>query len=501
MANTTTVSPGSLAGSALTSMLVCDDIVPGSEPSYQMCKTIYLYHPIGQRMTEAPIKVAQSIPRKVEIQDCPDEAIAAYNLQWRVDGADSIILNVGTVARIYGISSLAILIDGTRPGDPLDVTQLYDKDISFNVLDPLNTAGSLVLNQDPNSPLFQKHRDIAINGVRYHRSRTVTLMNEHPVYIAYTNSAFGFVGRSVYQRALFPLKSFVQTMVADDMVARKVGLIVAMLKMPGSIIDNVMNAMAGFKRALLKAGANDTVLSISTDEKVESLNLTNLDAPLLAVRKDILDNIAFAADMPAKLLTNDAFAKGFGEGSEDAKLVATYIDGVREWLDPLYRFMDMVIQRRAWSPRFYATIQSRYKEYKNVSYEEAFYRWQNSFHAEWQSILREPESKQVEVAEVKFKALLAATQILIPEMDPQNKATAIQWLAENLNDSRMLFTKQLNLDYKKIQAQATKLDAQEQTEQHESKRLPAPPPFSMRDSVGGDVTQLSEVIKERRISG
>ena len=33
-------------------------------------------------------------------------------------------------------------------------------------------------------------------------------MNQSPIYIEFTNSAFGFVGRSVYQRRLVPDENF-----------------------------------------------------------------------------------------------------------------------------------------------------------------------------------------------------------------------------------------------------------------------------------------------------
>ena len=43
-----------------------------------------------------------------------------------------------------------------------------------------------------------------MQGQQYHPSRARICLNEMPVYLGYTNSAFGYVGRSVYQRALFP---------------------------------------------------------------------------------------------------------------------------------------------------------------------------------------------------------------------------------------------------------------------------------------------------------
>src|SRR6185503_5172640 len=135
--------------------------------------------------------------------------------------------------------------------------------------------GSLVLNQDPNSPDFQKHAAIAVAGQPYHRSRSVTLMNEKPIYISYTTSGFGFVGRSVYQRALFPLKSFIQTMITDDMVTRKAGLLVAKMKQPGSIADNLMAKALGIKRNLLKEASMNNVINIGPDDAIETLDMQN----------------------------------------------------------------------------------------------------------------------------------------------------------------------------------------------------------------------------------
>lgn len=432
---------------------MCEEIVPGAPPSYQICKEIYLYHPLGQKVAETPIKMAQSLGREISVPGGPeDDCLEAFNKQWDDDGADNVICNFSTQARVYGISSFALVEEGVTPGTPLDFKALAKSELAFNVFDPLNTAGSLVLSQDPNAIDFQKHRDISVNGVRYHRSRTVTLMNENPIYIAYTSSSFGFVGRSVYQRALYPLKSYVQTMVADDMVSRKVGLIVASIKMAGSIADALQAFATGFKRTILKIGATDQVISISPDDKVESLNLTNLEGPLLAARKNILENIATAVPLPAKLLNNETFAEGFGEGTEDAKHIAEYIDGIRKWLRPAYVFMDAVIQRRAWNQQFYAAIQKKFPdEYGDMDYETAFYRWQNSFKASWPSLLREPESELVRVDEVKMKTIIAVGQVFIPDMDPGNKATVYKWMADNLNASKRMFDSPLELDWEALE--------------------------------------------------
>ena len=442
--------------------------------------------------------MAQFKPREISIEEGPsEELVDAFDKQWATDGYTKTIRSLATQARVYGLSSTALL-DGSDPGAPLKTDDLADKKISINVLDPLNTSGSLVLNQDPNAIDFQKHGDIAVNGVRYHRSRTVTLMNEQPIYISYTSSAYGFVGRSVYQRALFPLKSFIQTMRADDMIARKVGLIVAIIKMGSSVVNAIMTASANFKRTLLQIGRTDNVISMSEGEDVKSLDLTNIDGPLTVARKDIVENIAAAVPMPALMLNGETFAEGFGEGTEDAHKVASYIDEIREWMRPAYDFFDMVNQRRAWNEGFYKSLQKKYPDqYDGVSYEEAFYSWQNGFKAIWPPLIREPESERVGVEDVKLKALIAAVQVLLPFVtDPGNKVELVRWCEQNFNATETLFSVPLELDYDTM---LEAFETQPVTAEDGTEPVKAPPSFSQHDSAlaawmgAGQVTPLTRV--------
>ncbi len=440
-------------GNALCQLLLAPDIQPGDEISYQTCKALFLYHPLGQKMTSFPVAMAQSQPRKIAIPNSPEEFVRDQFLdQWEKDEADSVIHNVAMHARIYGVSSMALVEKDGKPSDPLDWDNLATTEISFNILDPLNTAGSLVLNQNPNSFDFQKHSGISVNGVPYNRSRTVTLMNGKPIYIAYTNSAFGFVGRSVYQSCFFPLKSYIQTMRTDDLVAVKSGLIIAKIKQAGSIVNKAMKLFTSRKRELLQDAQTGNVLSIDPDEAIESLNLQNIDGAAQMARKDIIQNIATGADMPALWLNQETFVEGFGEGTEDAKNIARFIDRLRMWLRPLYRFMDRVIQKRAWNKDFYAIVQKKFPErYGKMPYEQAFYEWANSFKATWPETIQEPESEQIKVEETKFKALLTAIQTAAPMVDPLNKLRLMQWMQDNFNECVMLFSNPLELDFTELE--------------------------------------------------
>lgn len=458
-ADTNTEGPASLGinggvlGTELSQLLLQDDLIPGAEASYQVCKTILIYHPLGRKMAFTPVKMAMSQAREITVPGAPDEAADAFNAQWKALGLDRAIQNAAGLARVYGVATLVYGSPDSPTNEPIPSEKLPDLPLYFHVFDPLNTSGSLVLNQDPNAPDFQKPVTVSVGGKNYHPSRTCVVMNEDPIYIAFSTSAFGYVGRSVYQRALFPMKSFVQSMLTDDMVTQKAGVLIAKIKQAGSIADRIMTAATGLKRTLLKGARTYNVLSISPDEAIESLNLQNIDGAVKMARDNILKNIATAADMPAQLLNNETMVEGFGEGTEDAKNIAHYIDGVRIELGPIYDFLDPLVMARAWGPEFYLAMQAKHPdEYGEMDYDTAFYKWKNAFKANWPSLLSEPESEAIKTEDVKLKALIAMLEVLMPQLDPDNKATLIAWAADNINEAEKLFTSPLVLDYLALRA-------------------------------------------------
>jgi hypothetical protein len=201
------------------------------------------------------------------------------------------------------------------------------------------------------------------------------------------------------------------------------------------------------KRQLLKEAKTDNVISIGEGESVDTLNMQNLDGAYGIARTNILKNIATAAAMPAKLLENETLVQGFGEGTEDAKNIARYIDREREEMSPIYMWFDKIVQYRAWNEEFYKTIQKEFpEEYKDVEYNQAFYSWVNSFAAEWPSLLTEPDSEKIKVEETKFKAIVAMLETMLPNLDPDNKARLIEWAQDNFNENHMLFQSPLDLD-------------------------------------------------------
>ncbi len=451
-------------GNSLEEIFLTGDIIPGDTVSYNVCKSIFLYHPLGYKMVCGPLQLAMAEGRAVTVPNSPGERVAeAFKQQWDEINADAYIFQTMAMSRVYGIASVALLIDGVQPTEVLDPWSLPDASIAFNIYDPLNTSGSLVLNQQPLSMDFMKVREISVQGSSFHRSRAITVQNEFPVYIAWNPSAFGFVGRSVYQRAFFPLKSYLKTMITDDMIETKVGVIVAKIKQAGSIANAVMKASAAFKRNVVKEAETGNTINITPEEDVVSLNLQNMDGPHALARRNILENVATSADMPIKILAQEAFVEGFGEGTEDARAVARFIDRVRITTTPLYTFFDKICQHRAWSPAFYESMQADFPQtYGGMSYRDAFYRWTNSFHTEWPSVLEEPESELARLEDVKLKAVIALIQVFEPILDSANKLVLYEWAADNIATNKVIFSAPLEFDFEQLSEHLAEKEQQEQ---------------------------------------
>lgn len=494
-------------GSLIRQITQHSDILPGDAPSYEICKALYIAHPLGGKMTEGPIKLALSQERELAIPGGPEEElIRAFQEQWEELDCNGAVLNLKTQSRMYGIATVGCISENTDPTKPLFDEGFWKRPLSFNIWDPLNTSGSLTTSQNPNSPYFQKHSDVVVAGQAYHRTRTRTVYNGISIYIAWTTSAFGYVGRSSYQRAFYPLKSFLNSMITDDLVTLKAGLIVAKMKQPGTIANEYMRQLFGGKRQLLKEAKTGNVLSIDVDEAIETLNMMNIDGAYGMCRNNIIKNIATAEDMPARFLTQESYVEGFGEGTQDAYAVASYIDQLRIEMKDDYKYFDNIVQRRAWNEEeFYPTIQRRFPEkYGNRSYKDAFYTWQKDFKGTWPSLIKEPDSDKVQVDDVRLKAIIAIVQVLSPLLDPDNQARLLTYFEDAINNFEHLFGgAKLVLDMDAAQSHLAELEERSKDTQSvaEMENVMKPPkPFSGHDSaelVTSLVDKLNRLGNER----
>lgn len=441
----------SVLGNSLQALLTSQDITPGDSAGYELCKQLWIHHPLCGKIAEKAVRLALSKPRQITMDCEPKEMlIEAYQKEWEALDATSHIRDVMFLKRVYGAAAIIVGAEGVPTTEPLDPWKLSDLTLYFNQFDPLNLAGSIVTNQDPNAPDFQKPKNmITAAGQPYHPSRSVVVFNGTPIYLSYQSSAFGFTGRSVFQRALYPLRSFIQSMVTDDLVTFKAGLLIAKQKPAGSIVNRLMQTAAGIKRTFLQEGTTGNVLSIDVDEEIESIDLTNTATAMTTARDNIIANIAAATDVPALLLKDEAFTQGFGEGTEDAKAIVQYVNGIREEMNSLFAFFDKIVMHRAWNKEFYDAVcgDPEYgPHYSKMTYEKAFYEWQHAFKAEWENLIEEPQSEKVKADDIKLKGLTEVLRTFLPVMDPVNRAAVIQWACDNLNEMPDMFDSVLTID-------------------------------------------------------
>lgn len=430
-------------------ILEADDIQPGYDASYQLCKLIYAYHPIGKKMVDFPIDMAMYKPRNITIAAAgPYEARlrSRFATVWTGHKMNDVIKSWKGQARMYGAAGCIWGLAG-KPADAfIDKFEIPNGEIYFNVLDPLIMAGSMVTNQDPNSPDFLKVSKISASGTDYPRARSAVIQNERPLFIQYTTSAYGYVGRSVYQRALYPLRTFIQSMFTDNFVTIKAGVIVLKTEQPGSIVDNVLDFFTSKKRQTFKQATTGNVINIGEKDDASTLNLTNVNDAMTTARKNVIENIATAADMPSIILNSETFAQGFADGTEDAKVVSRYVDGIRDELADCYQFLDPLVMHLAWSKEFYETLQQECQEWKKVPYQTWFAGMRDSFAYEWPQLLEEPESELSKLDKVRSEAILSAYDSLSGQLDPENKAELTRWVMENFNQFKRLAPEALNLD-------------------------------------------------------
>ncbi len=62
-------------GSALMRILEAEEIQPGTDIGYELCKLLWQFHPLGGKLVEKPILMAMCKPRQYNVETDPDERV------------------------------------------------------------------------------------------------------------------------------------------------------------------------------------------------------------------------------------------------------------------------------------------------------------------------------------------------------------------------------------------------------------------------------------------
>ena len=115
---------GSNAG--VLSQILEGTVLSQCRAGYELCKLIYLFHPLGGKMVDRPIKLAMAEPRVVRVTRGPDKRLSeAFEREWKALKADRLIANVARQSRIYGVGAVVMLIDGEPTNEAAEYDSLY----------------------------------------------------------------------------------------------------------------------------------------------------------------------------------------------------------------------------------------------------------------------------------------------------------------------------------------------------------------------------------------
>jgi len=110
---------GTPVGNGLQELLMCDAIVPGEQPSYQMCKVILTCTHRREDGRSADQAGAERQARDRDPGQSRRAVQRSVSKRWEAIGADKIIRNTMKLSRAYGVASVAMLVDGVDTNAPL----------------------------------------------------------------------------------------------------------------------------------------------------------------------------------------------------------------------------------------------------------------------------------------------------------------------------------------------------------------------------------------------
>lgn len=160
--------------------------------SYTDLRDIYLKVPLASAIINKPIKLAL-YGLKSNVNDYIDINNVIYI-------AESLIRNI----KLYGLGViLPIQDDEDDISKPLLKSNIYSKNIKYNILDPLNT--SITVENNPLSYNFQNIKSLYVRGKKVAKERVLALTNNTThLYLNYNRGAFTYSGLSVLQN-LYPV--------------------------------------------------------------------------------------------------------------------------------------------------------------------------------------------------------------------------------------------------------------------------------------------------------
>jgi len=449
-------------------------MLAATQADHDTVKLFAQYHPLVNRLTSYPLNMALARGFEFKMPNAPQEAINEFTKAAMRYRAKESVVELHRLKKIYGASSMAVVInDEQKTNQPIDYEVLaagIGNNLSFNSLDPMITAGSLVSSLDPNSARFLRPVTITSQGRSYHASRCIVVQNEgEPAdWISYNKAAYGFLARSDFVRALPLLQVYLRLKIAEMYLADKVGVMVVQSEGSGAVIDHSSEVVNEIKRISVDLAETGNVLSIGLNDKISTLDVTNANSVLVMLNDSCITAIATACgNMPAGILKNEALAQGRADGTHDKEMHDLFYVQIQDSTKPTFDFVDNLIIRAAWTREFVERIKVKYRHLQGKSYAVIMKGWMDGYERVFLSPSVPSEEQATNIAKQKIEALASSSAMITAsvKLGAINSQILIEWQAKNINDLRF-FPNDLNFDDEELLNSLT----QEQEQPDESEQ-------------------------------
>lgn len=369
--------------------------------TYEECRDIYRYFPLGKRIANALPTFALSAPRKFVVKDAPEcvnNQIFGTAAELNLDIA---VKRIAVYARIYGQSSVFITLndDDLAPDKPINYKDIQKYDLRINVLDPLSAGANVSYDLNPLSNTFGQPLSIQIQGKQVHSTRLKIFQNDVPLYLKFNPSSFSFSGPSIYQNMVGVIKAWNRAIISMRRIATKAASIIKTTKDSANVTGLSLYATER-NLDMIRNMENDGIAAIKSGETLEMFQLNGLQE-IDAIINQLHTALMMAlSDTPAGILLDKNLSSGLADGSEDMKAILMAVDSFRlSMLKPIYEFLDKFLIYKAFNAEFITETKKEYPDlYRDMSESEILELWVQNYRYEWGELYPQTENEKADSA-------------------------------------------------------------------------------------------------------
>lgn len=304
--------------------------------TYVDCQNLYSYIPLAKRIINLPVKIAMN-KMNITFGDKKLEEIEELrNID--IDNIKAIALDYIIKVRLYGYSILMPLIENDDVSKSLLKSNLYNKDIRYNILDPLQVM--VDIERNPTSYNYKKITNIKCvlgSTSNIYPKRCLALQNNlNNLYLQYNRASFNYIGLSELQ-VCRPLLNLISSAITSQ--ERQLLFSSTFILEKDESADNI-NIQALTENAnLLSDIKQDSTVILSSGLKLSQFKLDNFDTINSSI-DNLQKLIALSSDIPSFIFTDTSIDEAFSNSDNQASIIETYFDNIRiNLITPTIKFI------------------------------------------------------------------------------------------------------------------------------------------------------------------